>query len=421
MLPQSTPALLSLKVRRTAEEIIAMNTNEAGTVASQALSQPKAADETLSHADEIRNVHLLVEQQCFAFVASLNTIHDARKMQNEAQQRFQAHAKSIEERLHRLSDELLKKVKEMNHQIDLISHTLAPKPIFRRMSAPNEFGRVTGICVLGDVVGVTTASGFVVILSHDSFAVVAAFQPFPAASLFHPTFIVRPNGTSLLTIASNRKLLLSSPYRQAPDELLDAVECFEATEEQGTRTGFDIVTGHPQMATFYALEGGMRAVGQTKNLRGTVTQIVIDSVQLAVFVLTSRRTFYSISATTFQIILSMQFSSPLMQLSMTGLLLVISCAPNNILMIERIREKYKEVGRFTIERGLRRFWCSQKSIIIITKDQKVERRNLCQPMEIDIICEPETADYDPLEYIGSVTTVRQEIYLSHGNRISFWS
>jgi hypothetical protein len=165
----------------------------------------------------------------------------------------------------------------------------------------------------------------------------------------------------------------------------------------------------------------MRAVGQTKNLRGTVTQIVIDTVQLAVFALTSRRTFYSISATTFQVIVSMQFTSPLMQLSMTGLFLVISCAPNDILMVERSREKYKEVGRFAIERGLRRFWCSQKSIIVVTKDQKVERRDLCRPMDIDIICEPEAADYDPVEYIGAVTATRQEIYLSHGSSISLWS
>jgi hypothetical protein len=175
------------------------------------------------------------------------------------------------------------------------------------------------------------------------------------------------------------------------------------------------------MATFYALEGGMRVVGQTKNLRGAVTQIAIDSIQLAVFVLTSKRTFYSISATTFQVIASMQFMSPLMQLSMTGLFLVISCAPNDILMVERSREKYREVGRFTIEGGLRRFRCSEKSIIIITKGQRVERRDLCHPLEIDTICESEAADYDPLEYIGAVTARGQEIHLSHGNRISFWS
>ena len=74
-----------------------------------------------------------------------------------------------------------------------------------------------------------------------------------------------------------------------------------------------------------------------------------------------------------------------------------------------------------IQSGLRRFFAAETEIIIIMKDQKIQRRKLCNIDTEEMICEPDAADYDEEEYIGCVTSEDREIFLSHGSQISRWS
>ena len=77
--------------------------------------------------------------------------------------------------------------------------------------------------------------------------------------------------------------------------------------------------------------------------------------------------------------------------------------------------------KLTINGGLRYFYCGDNQLFIITKkNQQIERRRLCNPYEKEIICEPDVADYDENEFIGTIFSDNSKIYLSHNDRISVW-
>jgi hypothetical protein len=427
MLPQSIPPLLSLKVRRTADEIIAMNTSEGSSISiSPGPTLRPPAESIAAQARELQNMQDLVEQQCFAVAAALNTISDERHAQSRVIAEFSARAQQIEARLGDLSDALFNRVREMHRRIDAISLVLTPKPTFRALSASNEFSRITGISVRDDWLAVTTAGGYLVVMDRVTLAVIRASRPIPSESLFCPTFIGRSASAALFAVASSRRLLLASGFRNEPALCIDegCVECFAAADEMAMRVGCDIATGEGQTVVFYQIDaelGKLKSIGATKPLRGCVNQIAIDGENLAVYALTAKRMFYSISATTFQTVGQLQFTTQVMQLALTGLFIVVSCAPNDIVLLTREREKFRELARVSINAGLRRFCCSAKALFVITKGQALEKRELSHPDHPDRICEPEAADYDPREYIGSVFARENEIYLSHGSRVSSWS
>lgn len=430
-LSQATPALISLKVHRTADEIMNMNTRT--TPASSVAPQPtsmvnivnKQADAE-DHSEEIKTVYELLEQQCFSLVAFRNTIHDAREVQESILHSFHRHADNLRGRLSTLSYNLTKKVQEMNHRIDLISNTISPKPIFRRLQPPNEYGRITGIDAYGESIALTMATGHLVVLNRETFEVEVSWQPFDNHSLFSPVFMKRQNVVSLFAIASNGALLCSTPYTSEPVRCLEEkIECFGVADDTIMRDGFDLAVGVTGGANFYSISPEdphkFTKIGETKGLRGAVTQIVVDNEHTAVYVLTSRRSFYSISASSYQLITTMQFQTPVMQLAMTRLFIVVSCAPNDVILAERSREKFNKICKFEVTQGLRRLFCSDKEILIIDKHQSIQARKLCKPLEAVRVCEPEAADYDPTEYIGAIKADGGNIYVSHGNRLSVWS
>jgi hypothetical protein len=424
MLPQATPALISLKVRRTADEIIAMDTSDASAIL-KATGQSRAREPmVLDHSREIADAQDLLERQCFSFVAFINSIHDASKVQRGIVDRFKTRASLLDTHLENVSDNFLKRIKAMNERIDVLSRTIAPRPIFRRLSPASDFGRITGIGASSSLIALTTASGDAVILNRGTFATEEVHQPFHGESMFCPTFSFRQGRLLLFTVTSGRKLLCLSPGKSPPAQILD-VDCFAVTDDAIVSDSFDLAAGEGQSVSFYSIDsdvpGMLKQLGSTKGLRGTVSQIVIDTDGAAVYVLTSRRVLYSISSSTYQVITSMQFQVPLMQLAMTRLFIVISCAPNDVILLERNREKLKEISRLQITEGLRKLFCTSKSIFVITKNQKVERRDLCNPQLGFRICDPEAADYDPVEYIGAVLSTEGELFVAHGNRISLWS
>jgi hypothetical protein len=184
-----------------------------------------------------------------------------------------------------------------------------------------------------------------------------------------------------------------------------------------------LVIGQGQSLDFYQIEldpPRLREAGVKNGLRGSVTQIESDPSDTTVYVMTSRKMLYSVSGTTFQINFATQFPFPLMQLALTQMFIIVSCAPNDIIFAERNREKWRQIMKFEVSAGLRRFSVSSKAIIIVTKEENVERRDLGKIGSSERICLPESADYDPGAYKGVVYSVGHEIYLAHGNRISYW-
>ena len=428
-LSQSQPPLLSLNVRRTVDAIIEMDANDTSVVIGQSLNQTKNKEEHQipEHEEEIRAMKDLLEQQCFAFVSYHNHVQDARKVQKAQMEKFTMLANNIQDRLESLSSALFNKVKEINHRIDIIQRTLSPKPIFKRILPQNDFGRVTGIDVNEKYLVFTTAGFYVVIVDKDKFDVIHAYQPLPNNSLFHPTLVLLPDGNDgLFCISANRKLLFSNPVLSTPEQCFnDNVECFAVNQYcLQSQSAFDIVLGHHQCINFCKINPEnlkeLNIVATTKDFRGNVTSLVVDNDNDAIYALSSKRIFYCVSSSSYQISFTINFQTPLMQLGVTRMFIIISYAPNNIIIAERNSKEFKQIYQFEISKGLRRFCTSDKCIYIITKDQEIEKRCMCHPHEVETICEVESADYDRSEYIGCIYCDHTDIYLSHGNRISLW-
>lgn len=428
-LSQPQPPLLSLNVRRTVDDIIQMDAVEGQSVITQPLVQNKVKEEpaTQDHSIEIKAMHDILEQQCFSFVAFHNHIRDAREIQLKQMKEFQTRANFIQNRIKSISTSLLTKVHELNHRIDLIQKTLSPKPIFRNLMPQNDFGRITGIDINTDYIAITMATGDLSVLKKDDFEVVASFQPVKNDSLFMPSFIQRPNNIiGLFSISSSRQLFYSLPVLTEPIQVFtNDIESYAVSKTFESKPTFDLVTGSFQSISFCLINQEkpreISIVGTVKGIRGSVTNIVVDNDNDAVYIITSKRNYYSISASKKQIIMSLSFQTQLMQISMTQMFIVISHAPNDIILAERNSEKFNQIFKINIDDGLRRFFASTNSLFIITQNQKIEKRNLASPLDKIFICEKEAADYDPKEYIGAIHSIDADIYLAHGNRLSYWS
>jgi hypothetical protein len=57
----------------------------------------------------------------------------------------------------------------------------------------------------------------------------------------------------------------------------------------------------------------------------------------------------------------------------------------------------------------------------VNRNQTVERRPLCALDHPEIICEPDTADYEENDHIGVIFADGTTLYLSHNGSISVWS
>jgi len=115
-LSQATPALASLRVHRTADEIISMDTRDRLSIVSQPRILKLADEQPEDPTEELQAVREVVEQQSFSLVAFRNNMLDARAQHDGVLREFHAQATAIGERLRVFTGGLLKKVRQMNHR-----------------------------------------------------------------------------------------------------------------------------------------------------------------------------------------------------------------------------------------------------------------------------------------------------------------
>ena len=426
---QATPPLLSLKVRRTVDTILALDTPEQSDhpIVSTPATNKARQVVTVDHSGEIQRIMDILEKQSFAIVAYKNKIHDAKIQQSKLMNEFHEKAKSLDNKLSRLQTSLLKKLSDLNKRVDTISRNIALKPTFISMLPQNNYGRITGITSLDNILLVTTADGYLLQINRETLQIEKEHRYSEQEALFQPTIYTHGSLIVAFCLSSHRTLIHGLPdgiYK--PEKVINTqVESYAINFDVNTRDLFEVALGEANQIE-YALYNQntvpkLTIVGSTKKIRGTVTSLIADQFQNAIFAITSRRVFYSISATNFNVINQESFDKPIMQLATTQCFILLSVAPNDIVVLEKNREKFNKLYNITIEAGLRRFFAGNNELLIIMKDQKVQRRRLCDITKAEPICEHEAADYNGEEYIGCVYEIDRQIYLSHGNRLSYWA
>lgn len=429
----SKPPLLSLNIKRTVDSLLTLNTSEQNENQSDSKSNQNLQNITkhkeevqIDHSAEIKLMKEMLEQQCFEIVAYSNKIKDARRDQNHLLTQFHNRAEALELRLSSLTSTLLQKTSDMNQRIDSISKTLTPKPILVKLLPPNIYGRITGINAKMNLLAYTTALGYLIVIDRSKgYGVISENQPSSNEALFSPVIINRQDANGIFTVSSARKLFFATPAFARPKQICELkVESFSAITDSFKRENYDIVTGHHGMVNFYQFYenyGSINLIGSIKKLTGNVNHIVADTENEAIYCSTSRKFFYSISSSSYTLINSYQFPNMPLQIKLSTVFIIISFSPDDILILERNREKINILKKLTISGGLRYFYCGENQLFIITKKQQVERRRLCNPDENEIICEPDVADYDENEFIGTIFADDSKIYLSHNDRISVWT
>lgn len=426
---QATPPLLSLKVRRTVDTILELDTTEQKnhqmtTTPLQKARQQQTAN--VDHSGEIARITDILEKQSFAFVAYMNKVKDAKKRQDELMNEFHDKADLIRTKLSKIQTSLLRKILDLNKRVEVISRNLALKPTFISMLPPNEFGRITGMISHDNILICTSASGYLIRINIETFTADHFLRYSDSEALFQPFIYTHGPTIVSLCLSSSRSLLIGLPGEvDALEKCIETpIESYAINMDANTRDVYEIALGENNQIEYAIINTDispkLTIVNATKKLRGIVTAIATDQEQNAVFALTSRRMFYSISGTNFNVIYSETFEKPVMQLATTQCFVIISIAPNDIMIIEKNREKFNKLYNITIENGLRRFFAASNELLVIMKDQRVQRRRLCDISSAETICEQEAADYNEEEYIGVIYEVDRRLYLSHGNRISFW-
>lgn len=422
---QSQPPLLSLKIHRTVEAILNVDTLENDNNHER---KKRDLSERLDHSEEISQINGILEQQCFQFTAFRNQIKDTRIEQKKLMDVFHEKVKQIEESLKKAEATLLKKVSDLNKRYDIIARNLTLKPTFRSITSRSDFGRITAITGCGNILLSTTNNGWIFYLDRQSFDIRGRFRFSENEAVFRPSIYMRENRFVTFYLTSAKKLLHGTIDGQ---KIMCEVCCEGPVESYCINTDhnanekYDIILGKVDQIEFCTYRADsvdpLTVVASTNRLRGTVSAIVLDNHINAVFVLTSKRMFYSISSDNHNIIYSESFKYPLMQIFVTQCFIIISTAPNDIIVAEKSKEKLNRLYNLTIDAGLRRMYVSQTSIFIIQKDQRIQRRKLHDMTKEEIICEPYAANYDEEEYIGAIESMGEDLYLSHGDMISHWS
>lgn len=429
------PGLLSLRIHRGVNSLLVSDStpsskSEVQSVNGQSLHQQTKSKEgttgQIDHSKEIKMVKQMLEQQSFDIISYLNKLHDARKNQDMILKQFREKSETIESRLKSLTKTLFQKVDDMNRRINIINKTITPKPILIKYLPENSFGRITSITASMNLVACTTALGYLPIYDRDNnYELLSCYQTDNYEALFSPALVFKHNSNAIFALTSSGKLLSASPAWIPLDQIIDIkVESFSIPSDIYKHESYDIITGHQGFVNFYSFQdnfNGLSLCGSLKKLVGIVNHIICDPEKEAIYCLTNRRYFYSISSVNFTLLQSYQFNQTPLNIQLSTVFILISLSPDEIFVLERQRDKVSVLQEVSISGGLRCFCYDDNQIFIVTKQQTVERRRLYKLDQNEIICEPDVADYDENEYIGCVFAYDSATYLSHNNRISVWS
>ena len=416
-LPQATPGLLSLKIRRTAESIATLDTRPALPGAAAAAGEPE-----IDHTEEKEKIFSLLEQQCFAFVAFRNQIQDARARQAGFIDSFRARAEGVGEKLNNLSRVLMQRVDALNQRITSLAEVVSPQPLFQQLVRAEGAGRITGVAASRGHLAVTCAHGMVVTIERSSGKVVSCVKPFEGDGLFSPRLVLVRDKLVWFALSSKRKLALCTPLESASSRCVgEGVECYDSAVSAGECV---VVTGVTDAVQFAKLEwddgGKLASMGVCGDVRGAVRHLACDVENGTVYAATSKRRLYLVSSETFDVIGNRSLDGLPMQMQLTQLFLVISVAPNEILFVGREKDKLTLQMKVSITAGLRHFACSRRCLIVLTKDQTVERRPLGCPENMELICNMDASDCDEDVYISTVYADGAYIFLAHDNALSVW-
>ena len=459
------PALLPLTIYRNVDKLFKMEADQE-EIQIQPIQQIQSKEETETHdhtPQELSVIKDIVEQQCYTYIVYYNKIHDRMKVQHNTINNFKRRANQLQVSLDKLQSLLLRKASALNRRIDLIEKTLCSKPIYKSITPENEDGRITGIAYSQTEVVTTTIYGKLNFFTRDTL-VPKNHKSYRGKALFSPKFW----NDIIFCLSADSELLFSYSDLPLSIALDGATNSFSfssliATDLVGFQ--FHLMTGHQGCVKLHTIERvkpksldisndneidlilkdsneenglnqtqgppvkepsinqvkySLTTVSTIKGIRGNVLQLLHDPILDSIFLLTSKRIVYSISSTTSQIINSIQFDTIPMQIALTRCFIVVSLAPNSIILMHRNREKFTEVKRIEITSGLRRFCCGVKELYILTKKQTIERRMLSNVTLFDNICEPIDSDYDEEAYIGVIEVNNYDIFISHDHRMTQW-
>jgi hypothetical protein len=424
-LAQSKPALVSLSIRRTTQDLADLDTTDQPIPPAHTSFHPRPRPEpTVDHSEELKWMSSIVQRQSFDFVAVRNSIHDARLRQSRVLAEFHSRAMAISQRLADLSYTLLQRLADLNRHVDHLSAALCPVPLFQRMLVPPCTGRITGLDVAEQLLAATTSGGDLALVDLTSAAPKAAFRPLGRVGLFCPQLFRRGPTLCCFSLSASGHLLLSQPATSEPINLIDTrVECFAICADGARRDSFDLVTGHSGSIQFHTINSdgrGVSTLGSSKRIDGVVCRIVVDAELEAAFVITRRRLFYSVSSVFYSTVASHEFEAPVFDVGVTRMFIVLAVAPNDVVFLARNREKIIIICRITIEAGLRHFAAAGQFLYVLTKRQTVEMRPCADPSAAETICAVDVAEFDEEQFIAIVAVFGQTVYLTHGDQISVW-
>ena len=429
MLSQSKPPLLSLKIHRTVDSII--NTDQDDKLSKKTISTQQQiklkTEQIIDHSEEIKTISNLLENQCFQFVAFKNQISDARKSQQSVMDFFHSRASELDLKLKTLQNNLMKKVIDLNKRVNIISKNISLQPIFRQISLQNEFGRITGISICENLLFCTTSNSYMYLCDRENLKILSFFHYNKSNSLFHPIIYKKGPLFYGFTLTSNQELLLGLPYSyKNPLSCFDlTVDCYAINFEFNSKDNFDLIIGRLSEIHFCSFQNDNPDLLLTKhiskNFRGQICNLLIDNLLESVFIVTTKRILYNISYTNYNELFHYQFDKPILQLFHSECFLILSIAPDDILILERSKDKINIYYHLIFNNGLRRFFTSKSELLIIMKNQKIQRRKFYDIEKIEIICEPYAADYNEDDYISNIISDDEEIFITHNNQISKWS
>lgn len=418
-LPQATPGLLSLNIKRTAESITSLDTRIGGAIIPVAPAETEA-----DHAEEKQKIFALLEQQCFAFTALRNQVRDSRRRQARLVGQFRDSASEIEEKLSALSRSLLHRVDTLSERISGLSEVVSPKPLFERLVQLEGAGRITGITSCGSYLSMTSALGRLLTVERTSGKVVSCVMPFEGEGMRQPRLLQGRSGKLVsLGLSSRGRLAICTPLDSAASRCIgEGIECFDCVvAPDGV---WSVVCGRVGCIEFSTLNGDdgcvLTTVGKFSDVHGAVRHILCDSSNHLVYAASARRRLYSVSSKSFELVASRQMEAFVLEMQLTQLFLVVSVAPQEVLFVERGSDKLSVLMKVTIAAGLRCFACSGHCLFVLTKEQTVERRPLGHIENMELICDLDASDCDEDLHIGLVYVDGLGIYLAQDGALSIW-